>query len=266
MIDDLVLETNSEIYIPQINEFIHQPTIGEIAYITQGEVKFFEILNDICKTVIDIDTLGKENKLTDEQLKVFSQISSFEYFVSLSAKNIYLFISLKLLFKVFFPSYSCNLEEKTDEDGSIKIFLELTPKDDELRKKIIIDKENYDIVINYIKEICCVNRQERVEKEPEFNPVNEKARQIAEKIMAGRKTIEEIKSKQNKSEYFLAKMINLLRGTGSYSTSELNNMSIYQLIQTHKRNTLYDAKKEQVTYHAGGFEIKEFIDWAKDMI
>ena len=51
MIDKLLLETKSDIFISAINEFIHQPSIQEIAYHAQGEKKFFEVLDIICKTI-----------------------------------------------------------------------------------------------------------------------------------------------------------------------------------------------------------------------
>jgi glycerol-3-phosphate cytidylyltransferase-like family protein len=258
-IDRLLLETKSDIFITSIEEFIHQPTIQEISYTMQGEHKFFEVLNNISKTIIDIDLLKKQNTLTSEQIEVFKKINSFDYFIGLITKDISLFIYLKLLLKLFFPNHICTLQNLTEkETNQVIIFLEMQPKEQAIhKKKFIINQKNYEEIIEYIKSISCLKLQDN--EEEEFNPINEKARQIAEKIKENRKKIQEIKSKEN-SGYYLAKMINLLRGTGKFSSQELNNMTIYELIQTFKRNNLYEAKEEQVLYHVNGFEVKEFID------
>lgn len=265
MIDRLLLETKSNIYINSISEFIVQPSIKDISYILQGENKFFEILNDLCRTIIDIDYLQKNNNLTSEQINILKQITSFDYLLGLIAKDIYFFIKIKLLFKLFFPEHICSLKYNTDNNEKIiKTFFEFEPKENSSRKKFIIDNNNYEEIVEIIKNICCITIDKNSSEE-EFNPANEQAKRIAETIKANRKKIQEIKKNQNNSKYFLANMINLLRGTGKFDNETLINMSIFQLQQTFKRNGLFEEKQEQILYKVNGFEIKEFIDWTKDI-
>lgn len=257
-VDKLLLENKTDIYIDSIKEFIHQPSIQEIAYTIQGEKKFFEILNEICKTIIDKNFIKKEIKISDEELK---NITSFDYFIGLMVKNNYLFIYIKALLKLFFPEHICYLNSK-QEDNKFLIFLEMLPKNNTNNKKLfIIDKNNYDEIIEYIKIICCISSEEKNKNKNEFKPINEKAQKIMEKMLENRKKIQEIKEKENKEEYFLAKILNLLRGTGNFTNIELQNMSIYQLIQTFKRYQLFYTEFKQNIFQANGFEIKEFIDW-----
>ena len=151
MIDKLLLETKSDIFISAINEFIHQPSIQEIAYHAQGEKKFFEVLDIICKTIVDIDLLKQENSLTSEQIKLFESISSFDYLIGLIAKDVHIFIYLKLLFKIFFPEHECELTDKTDNSGNIVMIIKMTPiPESPHRKSFIIDAKNYDDIIAYI--------------------------------------------------------------------------------------------------------------------
>lgn len=265
MIDKLLLETKSDIFISSIGEFIHQPTIFEISHNMQGERKFFEALNKICSTIIDKKLLEKNKNLTLEQVKEIKKISSFDFFVGLLVKDVYMFINLKLLFKLFFPDHTCNLLDSKDENGKIIIYLEMIPKEKNIhRKEFKIDKSNYDEIINHIKEICCLNTKSDSEKE-EFNPADEKAKKIIEKIQEGRKKLQELK-KENNEDYFLAKIINILRGSGLFSTIDLNNMTIYELYQTYKRFNLYEAKQDQLILKSGGFEIKEMVEWQKNEI
>lgn len=262
-IDKLLLETGQDIFISSIEEFIHQPSISEITYIMQGERKFFEALNKICSTLIDINLLKKNKEIFDNQLEELKKISSFDILIGTIIKDFYMFINLKLVFKLFFPNHICNLLNSQDEDNKIYIYLEMVPKEEiKYRKKFIINKNNYDEIINTIKIICCLSSQQR---EEEFNPADEKARKIIEKIQEGRKKIQEIK-KENDEDYFLAKIVNILRGTGLFSTIDLNNMTIYELIQSYKRYNLYKAEQDQLLLKSGGFEIKDIIDWQKNEI
>ena len=266
MIDKLLLETKSDIFISAINEFIHQPSIQEIAYHAQGEKKFFEVLDIICKTIVDIDLLKQENSLTSEQIKLFESISSFDYLIGLIAKDVHIFIYLKLLFKIFFPEHECELTDKTDNSGNIVMIIKMTPiPESPHRKPFVIDPKNYDDIIAYIKEICCLTNNRKQTETQEFNPVNDLAKKIADKIKQSRKIIEETKQKQGQNDYLFARIVDLLRGSGQFSQDELNSMTIYLLNTTYKRFNLYEAKNNQIVYHANGFEIKEFIDWAQDL-
>ena len=265
-IDLLLLENKSNIYVEEIGEFIHQPRIKEISDIMQGEVPFFSTLNKVCQTVIDKKMIDKNKDLSKEAKEELKQIASFDYLFALMGKNITLFYELNLLFKLFFPNHICNIDKKT-ENNKVSIVFNMTPIKEGSCKPFFIDKDNYDIIIEYIKLICCLKSElaSKTENEEEFNPANEAARRIMEQIQAGRKKVQEIKSKENEAEYFLAKMQNLLRRTGNFSCSELEDMTIYILKQTYQGFLGYDAKKDQSLYHANGFEIKEFIDWTKDI-
>ena len=90
-IDSLVFETGQDVWINSISEFMHQPTIGEIAKVMQGEKKFYETVVKIVSTKIDKEFIQKQN-LSQEQKAVFDKITSFDYFIGLTSKNIYLFI------------------------------------------------------------------------------------------------------------------------------------------------------------------------------
>lgn len=265
-IDLLLLENKSDIYIREIGEFMHQPTIKEISDIVQGEVAFFSSMNKVCQTIIDKKAIEKNKQLSKEAKEELKQIASFDYLFALMGQDVALFYELNLLFKLFFPKHICNLDRKV-ENNKVSVVFNMTPIEEGSCKPFFIDKNNYDTVIEYIKLICCLKSElaSKADEEEEFNPANEAARRIMEQIQAGRKKVQEIKSKENEAEYYLAKMQNLLRRTGNFSCSELEDMTIYILKQTYQGYLGYDAKKDQSLYHANGFEIKEFIDWMKDI-
>lgn len=261
-IDNLVFETGQDVWINSISEFMHQPTIGEIAKVMQGEKKFYETVVKIASTKIDKEFIQKQN-LSQEQKAAFDKITSFDYFIGLTSKNIYLFIYLKLLFKLFFPNYTCDMKNKQDETK--EIILTMTPIKDGEKRPFIIDKTNYDDVIDGIKEISLVKFSTDSKQDDEFRPANELAAKIAEKMKANREKINSIKQKESKFEYRLSKWANFLRGTGFYSQDEINKMTMYTLEQTWARFQRYDGSKTQTIYRAAGAEIKEPIIWTEDI-
>lgn len=262
-LDQLLLENKVDIFINEIGEMIHQPSIKEIALITQGEKRFFEIIDQVCRTIIDKDLIDSQKGIAERDRMFLKSINSFDYFLALITQDFTLYYNLKLLLKLFFPDYHCDIEDRYKEETGIYLTMSSEKKE---KRPFKIDKTNYDVIINYIKLICCL-RVESIEKEAmqEFNPANEAARKIAEKIAAGRKKVEELKTEQVKDEYFLAKMQNILRGTGKFSSSELEEMSIYQLKNTYRRFSMYSTYEEQNLYKANGFEIKEFIDYTEEI-
>ena len=254
-IDKLLLETGSKIYIDEIKEYIVQPTIGQISEIVQGEKQFLTLVSYICKTIIDINELKQNDELTEEDIQIFSKITSFEYLLGLMSQQPYISLYLIQLLKLFFPDYY--LELNSDDND---VYINMINKNNE-EKKFQINKENYDLIITYIEKIINLNFEK---KEDDYNPINEQARKIAEKLKESHKKLQEIKNK-NGEDYFYAKIINLLRGTGYFDMQSLLNMTIYQLTQTYQRFSLYDGRQIQTIYHAAGAEIKDFIDWTQEI-
>lgn len=263
-IDKLLLETGSKIYIDEIKTYIVQPTIRDISEIIQGEKQFLILLSYICKTIIDIDELKQNNDLTEEDIEMFSQISSFEYLLGLMVKQPYIFLYLVQLLKLFFPNYTWELK---NDDNNVYINMIDTNKvnqnaeEENKDEGFQINKENYDLIIKYIEKIVNLNFDKQKD---DYNPINEKAREIAEKLKESHKKLQELKS-QNGEDYFYAKVINLLRGTGYFDMQTLLDMTIYQLVQTYQRFSLYDGRQIQTIYHAAGAEIKDFIDWTQEI-
>lgn len=263
-IDKLLLETGSKIYIDEIKTYIVQPTIRDISEIIQGEKQFLILLSYICKTIIDIDELKQNDDLTEEDIEMFSQISSFEYLLGLMVKQPYIFLYLVQLLKLFFPNYTWELK---NDDNNVYINMIDTNKvnqnteEENKDEGFQINKENYDLIIKYIEKIVNLNFDKQ---EDDYNPINEKAREIAEKLKESHKKLQELKS-QNGEDYFYAKVINLLRGTGYFDMQTLLDMTIYQLVQTYQRFSLYDGRQIQTIYHAAGAEIKDFIDWTQEI-
>lgn len=263
-IDKLLLETGSKIYIDEIKTYIVQPTIRDISEIIQGEKQFLILLSYICKTIIDIDELKQNNDLTEEDIEMFSQISSFEYLLGLMVKQPYIFLYLVQLLKLFFPNYTWELKNDNNNVYINMIDTNKVNQDTEEENKnegFQINKENYDLIIKYIEKIVNLNFDKQ---EDNYNPINEKAREIAEKLKESHKKLQELKS-QNGEDYFYAKVINLLRGTGYFDMQTLLDMTIYQLTQTYQRFSLYDGRQIQTIYHAAGAEIKDFIDWTQEI-
>lgn len=71
-----------------------------------------------------------------------------------------------------------------------------------------------------------------------YNPANEKAKQIAEKIYKGRKKLAELKSSQNPDDSALARYFSILAIGLGYTSDELNNLTLFQINDLFERFTL----------------------------
>ena len=88
----------------------------------------------------------------------------------------------------------------------------------------MIDEVNFHVFQNVIKEIFCYNDSSK--KETTFNPGNDKAKEIAEKIMRGRKRVAELKGENNIS-IFSQYLSILTVGLNSMSLQDCMDLTMY---------------------------------------
>lgn len=240
MIDVLSLMTGVDIPIPECQLIIHQPTIKEISYI--GENSFFSGIQCIClnKTMFSQDKNALNN------------ISNFQIFMTIMGQQETKQQKEQVLqvLRLFFPDYNPIISPRS------LIFM----KD---QQSIMVDEENFEFLQQVIKDICCINSS--LQEQQSFNPVNNKAKEIADKILAGRKKVAEVKNK-NASSLF-ARYISILSvGQSSTSLNELINLTIFQIYDLMERMSLYTAWDIDIRCRmAGGKPDKAPDDWMKDI-
>ena len=168
----LLLMTGGDIPIPSLTAAIHQPTIREIAMI--GEKDYFIGAQVLC--------IDKNFYIQDKTM--LSQTNNFQIFMTvLSDKNeIPKRLATLQVLTLLFPTYTINMTPRA-----------LLLVDGE--KTIVIDENNFEDLQAVLRLVFCLEQS----GQDTFNPANEAARKIAEKIMRGRQRVAAQKGELNVS-------------------------------------------------------------------
>ena len=236
----LALMCGIDIPIAELQTTIHQPTIKEISYI--GEQEFF----------IGLQTLSINKNMIASGNSVLENTTNFQIFMTIMKEQ----------------------ETKDKKDAVINFFqlvfpgsqVIFTPMSILLNKEgqqTLVDENNFDILQEIIKQIFCVNSGPM--DQTTFNPADQKAREIAEKLMRGRQRVAEQKGETNSSAF--GRYLSILTiGLNAMSLSEAMNLTIYQMYDLVERYTLYlNWDLDIRTRLAGGKPDSKPDDWMKNI-
>lgn len=207
---DLALFTGVDIPIPELQIIIHQPTITEISMI--GEKQFF--LGAQC-LVIDKTRFSQDKE-------ALSNTSNFQLFMTIMKEK----------------------EAKDNKEAILDVLslllpnskVTITPRSLLLNyngANIIIDEGNFDCFQNTLRQVFCIKN---VDKD-DFNPANEQARKIAEKIKKGRAKVAQLKGDDVGS--MLARTISSLAIGLQLPLHNLLNCTLYQIYDLNERFVLH---------------------------
>ena len=236
----LALMCGTDIPIPELQTTIHQPTIKEISYI--GEQEFF----------IGLQTLMVNKNLLPQGNSLLENTTNFHIFMTIMKEY----------------------ETRDKKEAIISFFQLIFPKSQVLMtpnsiilnnngQQVLLDESNFELLQEYIKSIFCINS--KLSDQSTFNPADEKARQIAEKLMRGRQRVAEQKGEMNSSAF--GRYLSILTiGINSMSLSDAMNLTMYQMYDLVERYTLYlnwdlDIKARL----AGGKPDSKPDDWMKNI-
>lgn len=236
----LALMCGTDIPVPELQTTIHQPTIKEISYI--GEQEFF----------VGLQTLSINKNMLAQGNSVLESTTNFQVFMTIMKEQ----------------------ETKDKKDAVIKLFqlifpgsqVMFTPMSIILNKEgiqTLIDENNFDFLQENIKQIFCVNSGPM--DQATFNPADEKAREIAEKLMRGRQRVAEQKGETNSSAF--GRYLSILTiGLNAMPLSEAMNLTMYQMYDLVERYTLYlNWDLDIRTRLAGGKPDSKPDDWMKNI-
>ena len=208
----LALMCGTGIPVPSCQLVIHQPRIEEIALI--GEDIFFSGVQTLCLN----KTMFIEDKIllaTTTNFQIFMMIMSEK---TVKEKK----DAVKQVCTLLFPEYNVLFTPKSL----------LFQKEQE---SIIIDDTNFEDLQVCLREIFCANTGPMDQQT--FNPANEKAKEIANKIMAGRKKVADLKGQNNISVF--SQYISMLTIGLHISILELQKLTMFQLYDLVERFMLY---------------------------
>lgn len=231
----LALMSGIDIPVPECQVILHQPTIKEIAFI--GNEDFF----------IGVQTLCLYKSMFVEDKKVLEEINNFQIFMTVM-----------------------NDKECADKKRDvIQILTLLFPEAQILftpRSLIIgsatIDANNFEFLQETLRLIFC-SKTGPMDQQA-FNPADDKAREIAQKLMRGRQRVAAQKGESNSCVF--TQYISILTVALRIPPQELLNCTMYQLYDLMERYSLYKAWDLDVRIRlAGGKPDSQPDNWMKNI-
>ena len=168
----LALMSGIDIPIPECQLVLHQPTIKEIAYI--GEKNFF----------IGVQCLNIRKSMISQGESLLADTNNFQIFMTVMAEpsEVEKKEAVKQVLQLLFPSYKVSFTPRS----LLFVGTELTAT---------VDEMNFEALQQVVRQALCVNSGPMDQQT--FNPANEKAREIAEKLMRGRQRVAAQKGSSN---------------------------------------------------------------------
>ena len=209
----LSLMCGTDYPVPECQLIVHQPRIKEIALI--GESDFFSGVWCLC--------LNKSMFVKDESH--LENINNFQIFMTIMSEKetVDKKIAVQQVCTLLFPKYKVIFTPRsmliTGEGQTIQI-----------------DENNFEFLQAALSEITCMKTGPMDQQT--FNPANDKAREIAEKLMRGRARVAAEKGQSNVS-IFTQYLSILTIGINSMSLEDLMNLTMYQLYDLIERYMLY---------------------------
>ena len=231
----LALMSGIDIPVPECQVILHQPTIKEIAFI--GNEDFF----------IGVQTLCLYKSMFVEDKKVLEEINNFQIFMTVmndkecADKKRDVIQILTLLFpgaQILFTPRSLVIGSAT------------------------IDANNFEFLQEALRLIFC-SKTGPMDQQA-FNPADDKAREIAQKLMRGRQRVAAQKGESNSCVF--TQYISILTVALRIPPQELLNCTMYQLYDLMERYSLYNAWDLDVRVRlAGGKPDSQPDNWMKNI-
>lgn len=236
----LALMLGTDIPIPECQITLHQPTFEDISYI--GEEDFFVGTQTIC--------LYKNMFIEDK--KVLQEVNNFQIFMMIMGDKETVDkkkSTLKVL-QLLFPKYKVLLSPRS------LIFQE------ENGETHLVDETNFEKLQDVAREVFC-SKTGSMDQQA-FNPANAKAKEIADKLMRGRKRVAEQKNLANISVF--SQYISILSVGLKLPITVFKKYTIYMLYDEMERFTLNtNWEMDTKVRLAGGKPENQPDNWMKNI-
>lgn len=243
MIDELLLISGNDIPLLEGQLVIHQPTLKEIAYIT--EQKFW-----MGYEVLKFD----KSSLSNKELDGLENFSNFQLILSLlkeqGANARQIKINVFSLLSILFPTSIIEIKEN-----------QIQLQDVEHKKNGFINDKNFNTFKEILSNMFYLGNNEN----KQYNPGGKLAKRIADQLKKGQKKRAQLGSKQEKISFF-SKYISILATAKNKSINEIMGYTIYQLMDEFNRFMLYKQNEQWFAMKiAGASGMKDPEDWLKDI-
>lgn len=236
----LAMMCGTDIPVPECQLVVHQPTLKEIALI--GEQDFF----------IGVQCLCLNKSMFVEGKDVLANTNNFQIFMTVMAekeahdKKMATVQVLQLLMPEYKTMFTPRSLVFSSSNGTITI-----------------DENNFEYLQDILRMIFC-SKNGPMDQQA-FNPANDKAREIAEKLMRGRQRVA-AQSGNSNSSVFSQYLSILTIGLNSMSLQDLMDLTMFQLYDLVERYSLYTNWDIDLRSRlAGGKPDKHPDNWMKNI-
>lgn len=236
----LAMMCGCDLPIPQCQIAVHQPRIREIGMI--GEQDFF--IGAQCLTI--------NSSMFVQDKALLPDVNNFQIFMMImnDKETKDKKVSTLQVLQILFPDYKPMMTPRSlilNRDG----------------KQILIDETNFEYLQDILRLVFCTKTGSMDQQA--FNPANDKAREIAQKLMRGRERIAAQNGSSNTS-VFSQYLSVLTVGLNSMSIQDMADLTIYQLYDLVERFNLYLAWDLDIRSRlAGGKPDKHPDNWMKNI-
>ena len=236
----LAMMCGTDIPVPECQVTVHQPKIKEIALI--GEQDFFIGAQTLCLNK-SMFVEGKDDLANTSNFQIFMMIMSEK-----EAKDKK--IAVQQVFQLIFPKYKVLITPRSlviNGEG----------------ENVMIDESNFDYLQDILRMVFC-SKNGPMDQQA-FNPANDKAKEIAQKLMRGRERIAAERGDTNTS-IFSQYLSILTVGLQSMSMQDLMDLTMFQLYDLIERYSLYVNWDIDIRSRlAGGKPDKSPDNWMKNL-
>ena len=244
MNNDLLLLSKNDIPFLQARVNIHQPTLREISFISEES---FHIGCQFLNFSID--------KLSTEDKSHLINKTDFEVFMSVmnSKEKARYKVDALLVLTLLFPDFHIKLEVD-------KIVLEAK----EGTFSSSINQLNFDTFKDILVSMFCLNDAEQ--KEGSYNPADQYAAKIAEKLKKRQSQLAKEKGVDLKKVSIYSRYVSILAVGEQKDINELMNYTVYQLRAEFKRF----QKKQEFDFYikakmAGAKDLEDVDNWMDEI-
>lgn len=249
-LDAFQLITGRDIFIPEIQAKIHQPSIREISEL--GEEGFFESANLFfinSESVKEKIKESAENDLFDKNY--IDLLNDYSILILFLNSDKELRIKFSNIIKLIFPDYTIFIE-----NGEI-IF------EKEEKKSVVFSEENYRLLKDLIYQIFCFDK---LAGSSILNAQSALAKKIAEKMRKAKEKKAQLESEEGKEhKSVFSHYISILSvGIPGLNISTIQDLTIYQLYNQYERYTLKLQHETSFSAALAGSK-GEIADWLKEI-
>lgn len=245
----LELMAGIDIPIPELQTSLHQPTIREISYI--GETEYFEALQILCfnkSVILAANPQGSSALNNMNNFEIFMTLITNQEVSNVAQKKNNILSVLTILF----PAYTAQFLPRS-------IYFH----NSETKHNFTLDENTFDAFQKVLFNVGGMNNSTGGQNS-NFNPVGERAAQIAAKLMKGR-----ARAAQSRGDNsgVLARYVSILTiGLNSMSLTDCLNLTVYQLYDLIERYGLYISWDLDIRSRlAGGKPDSKPDDWMKNI-